>query len=231
MIDNEVNNILRRYERRKMLDPERYSIFNPWMLKHEQDKEKNIIKVLKEKNMLPVSDKRFLEIGCGDGSSLLWFIKVGFTPGNMIANELISERAEFAKRRIPTEINIYNNNALELDLEKESFDIIYQSLVFSSILDESFQQRLADKMLELLKNTGGILWYDFIYNNPFNPDVKGISIKKIRKLFPDTNIYKLKISLAPPIARFVSKVYPGFYDLFNLVKPFRTHFLCWISKK
>ena len=48
--------------------------------------------------------------------------------------------------------------------------------VFPSILDDSFQQKLADRMWALTKPGGGILWYDFIYNNPRNPDVRGVPL-------------------------------------------------------
>ena len=51
-----------------------------------------------------------------------------------------------------------------------------------------------------MKPDGIILWYDFIYNNPSNPDVKRVSKKEIINLFSGVdNIQFYKVTLAPPI--------------------------------
>jgi len=42
-------------------------------------------------------------------------------------------------------------DAAEIDLAEGSFDIVYQSTVFTSILDNGFQQKLADRMWALDK--------------------------------------------------------------------------------
>ena len=89
---------------------------------------------------------------------------------------------------------------------------------------------LAEKIFDLVKPGGGILWYDFIYNNPNNNDVKGISKRSIKNLFPDTKIYFRKITLAPPLSRIVARVNPSLYYFFNFFPFLRTHLLCWIQK-
>ena len=61
---------------------------------------------------------------------------------------------------------------MEASIEPGSQDIVFQSAVLTSILDDEYKKRLANKMWELLKPGGAILYYDFIYNNPKNPDVK-----------------------------------------------------------
>ena len=45
-----------------------------------------------------------------------------------------------------------------IDLADESFDIVTQSTVFSSILDHRFQQDLSNRMWRMVKPRGGILW-------------------------------------------------------------------------
>ena len=81
-------------------------------------------------------------------------------------------------------------------------------------------------MLNLLKPNGIILWYDFIYNNPKNKDVKKVDVKELKSLFSNSSkLYYKKITLAPPIGRKVKK----FYKLFNV--PFlRSHILAIIKK-
>jgi hypothetical protein len=76
-----------------------------------------------------------------------------------------------ARRRLPGAIRILVGDAAEINLDQGPFDVVYQSTVFTSILDDDFQQKLADRMWALVKPGGGVLWYDFIYSNPRNPDV------------------------------------------------------------
>ncbi len=70
-------------------------------------------------------------------------------------------------------------------LPLESFEIVMQSTVFSSILSNEVRAILARKMWEWVAPGGGILWYDFAIDNPRNPDVRGVRDRELRKLFPD----------------------------------------------
>ena len=118
-----------------------------------------------------------------------------------------------------------------MKLEVSSFDIVYQSTVFSSILDLSVQNKLAAKIWSWVKPGGAVLWYDFTYDNPNNPDVKGVTLSRIRELFPEGIIHSKRVTLAPPISRRVCKIHPGLYTVFNALPLLRTHVLCWIQKK
>lgn len=105
---------------------------------------------------------------------------------------------------------------------------MFQSTVFTSILNEDFRKALANKMFEMLKPGGIILSYDFTYNNPNNKDVRKLTKKEIKKLFPNhKGIQFKKVTLAPPVARRVGK----FYDLLNFLFPMlRTHLIAVIKK-
>jgi hypothetical protein len=86
------------------------------------------------------------------------------------------------------------------------------------------KRNIAKEMLRVLKNHGIILWYDFIYNNPKNPDVRGVKKKEIYELFPSV-IYLNRITLAPPITRLLAPYsYLACY-LLEKVKIFNTHYL------
>jgi hypothetical protein len=148
-----------------------------------------------------------------------------------VANELLEDRAASARRRLPSETKVLVGDASELDLGNDIFDVVMQSTVFTSILDDSFQQKLANRMWAMVKPGGGILWYDYIYNNPKNKDVRGVPVKRIRDLFPHGDIKVWRLTLAPPIARLVTRVSPGLYTLLNTLPFLRTHVLCWICKK
>nr|HMN25759.1 class I SAM-dependent methyltransferase [Ignavibacteriaceae bacterium] len=219
-----------RYIRRNNITKDRYSFLQPATILSEQEKERALVKWIKANNIFPLEDKTILEIGCGNGNNILTFLKFGFDPVNIYANELLEERYLIAKKKIPQEIHLIKGNALDIEVPNNKFDIVYQSMVFSSILDKNFKKDLAVKLYDLTKPGGGILWYDFIYNNPRNPDVKGVKLNEIKELFDINPSFIKKITLAPPIARIVSKVHPFFYTLFNSTYIFRTHLLVWLKK-
>ena len=103
---------------------------------------------------------------------------------------------------------------------------MFQSTVFSSILNQSDRVNLANRLWSLLKPGGVILWYDFIYNNPKNKDVRKVTKKELKKLFYEASLFDLKkITLAPPVGRKVKR----FYKLFN-VSILRSHILVLIKK-
>ena len=112
-----------------------------------------------------------------------------------------------------------------------SQDLVLQSTVFSSLLDDAFQQRLADAMWRLLKPGGAVLWYDFTVDNPRNRDVRGVPLARVRELFADAAaITHHRVTLAPPLARAVCRVHPALYGMFNTLPLLRTHVLAWVSK-
>jgi SAM-dependent methyltransferase len=220
-----------RYERRKSSkQASLYSMLDPYVYLSVQERERQLISLIETFRLGPIETKTVLEIGCGSGTNLLELIKLGFDPANLTGNELLPDRVAAARHRLPAATQILAGDAAELDLPPASCDIVYQSTVFTSLLDDGFQAKLADKMWSLVKPGGGILWYDFIYNNPNNPDVRGAPVKRVRERFPAGKMYFRRVTLAPPIGRAVTKIYPCLYHIFNALPFFRTHILAWIAK-
>lgn len=228
---NEVQKIRDRYARRQRL-PEvtLYNPLNPSVYMSQQEKERALIRWINTAGLAPVQDKRVLEIGCGSGDNLLQLLRLGFQPENLVGNELLDERAITARRLLPASTQVIVKDASELDLAKNSFDVVFQSTVFTSILDKNFQQKLANHLWSLVKQGGGVLWYDFTFDNPNNPDVKGVPVRRICELFPEGSIKVWRLTLAPPLSRRLTKVHPSLYSLFNCLPFLRTHVLCWIRK-
>jgi hypothetical protein len=121
-------------------------------------------------------------------------------------------------------------DALEAPLENASIDVVMQSTVFTSLLAASFQQRLAARMWSLARPGGGILWFDFVYDNPRNPDVRSVPRPRVRELFPHGEMVCWRVMLASPIARRVARITPTLYAILDALPFLRTHVLCWIAK-
>ena len=168
---------------------------------------------------------KILEVGAGGGDNLLFFHRAGFLWKNLYANELLDERVVLLKEKLK-DSTIISGNALDLNYEN-FFEIVFQSTVFTSILDRDFKRELAKKMMKMVKKDGLILWYDFKYNNPNNKAVNGVTKNEIRELFKEADkISFYHVTLAPPIARRIKNL----YNLINFLFPFlRTHLIAVIK--
>jgi len=232
MIHDETQKVRERYERRKeAVDNDRYSPLDPSVWQSMQERQRMMLRLFAGK--LGVSncrDIRLLEVGCGTGGNLLEFLRLGFQPENLLGIELLEDRVAQARKVLPSGIILVAGDAANANVPLASQDIVFQSVVFSSLLDDAYQTELAARMWSWVRSDGGILWYDFMYNNPSNPDVRGVSMKRVRELFPDGRYNARCVTLAPPIARRVCRVHPGLYLVFNMLPFLRTHVLCWIQK-
>jgi SAM-dependent methyltransferase len=175
----------------------------------------------------PLSRKDILEIGCGTGGNLLNLLSLGANPGRLVGNDLLEPRLAEARARLPPSIRLIIGDASTLNLPDTSFDLILQSVCFSSILDDGLLASVADRAWKLLRPGGAFLSYDFIVNNPRNPNVRGISIGRLRSLFPEGQFTARRVTLAPPIAR---AIWSGCYPLLSAVPFLRTHAWCLIRK-
>jgi hypothetical protein len=127
-------------------------------------------------------------------------------------------------------LSLHAGDALQIQIAPQSQDAVFVSTVFSSLLDDAFQKRLAEAMWQWVRPGGGVLWYDFTVNNPRNADVRGVPLQRVRALFPLGHLRSRRVTLAPPIARAVSRVHPALYTVVNAVPMLRTHLLAWIAK-
>lgn len=181
----------------------RYSCFNPAYLFAVQERERRVIAMLKHDGCMPIDGRTILEVGCGAGFWLREFIKWGARPENVSGVELLADRVAEARRLCPQGVTVECANAVDLPFNDGAFDIVLQATAFTSVPDSWMRQRMAAEMLRVARPEGLILWYDFRINNPRNPDVHGIGKREIRELFPACRITLHRVTLAPPLARWL----------------------------
>ena len=220
--------VAERYARRGGLD--RYSYLQADVWQSVQERQRALLQLLVRLGLTQLASLRLLEVGCGAGGNLLELLRLGFAPEHLAGAELLPERLAQARAVLPPALALWGGDASALDIAPASQDIVFQSTVFSSLLDDDFQQRLAGAMWRWVKPGGGVLWYDFTVNNPRNRDVRGVPLARVQQLFPQAVMSARKITLAPPIARAVCRLHPALYPVFNALPLLRTHVLVWLQK-
>jgi SAM-dependent methyltransferase len=225
---DELRGVAERYARRRVSD--RYDPLRPEVWQSAQERQRALIDLIKRHATAGVSELKVLEVGCGGGDNLLELIRLGFDPAFLMANELLPERAAQARHRLPAAVAFHEGDATALKLPPASVDIVLQSTVFSSVLDDAFQQRLADAMWGWVRPGGAVLWHDFTVDNPRNRDVRGVPLARVRALFPEAELDVRRITLVPPLARRVCAVHPALYRVLNVLPLLRTHVLVWAGK-
>lgn len=228
MTPHEPSAVAERYARRAPTD--RYSLLQPdvWQTVHER--QRRVLQLFARLGWQRLDERRAFEVGCGSGGNLLELLRFGFLPQHLGAVELLPERLAAARQLLPASIELHAGDACALQLPLASQDLVLASTVFSSLLDDDFQQRLAEQMWRWVAPGGGVLWYDFAFDNPSNPDVRGVPLRRVRALFPRGQHRACSLTLAPPLARRVCRVHPALYTVFNAMPLLRTHRLVWIQK-
>lgn len=225
---NEEERIRLAYSRRHT-DEVVYSFFNPGYLFMVQQLEKDLIKAFHRYQVNPLGDKKILEVGCCVGVRLRELVRYGAIPENLCGIDLLPNAIEKA-RSISPNIDFKCRNAESLPFGIETFDIVTQFVMFTSILEDRMKENAAKEMLRVLKPNGIILWYDYCVSKPTNPDVKGIGKKEITRLFQNCIFDFEKVTLAPPIARAISPHSFLLCYLLEKIPWLRTHYLVVIRK-
>jgi SAM-dependent methyltransferase len=226
--DGETDAVVQRYARRQ--DMGRYSMQRPEVWQAVQERQRAMLGLFDQAGLDDLSRLRLLEVGCGAGGNLLELLRLGFAPAHLSGIELLPERLAMARTVLPQALALHGGDALDMPVPAGSLDIVFASTVFSSLLDDAYQQRLADTMWAWLKPGGALLCYDFTVNNPRNADVRGVPLARLRTLFPQGRLRYRRVTLAPPLARAVTRIHPDLYRWFNALPLLRTHVLAWIEK-
>lgn len=219
-----------RYARRDAAaDARRYSLFDAAALQAQQERLRAMVALWRGHGWDTLAGRDLLEVGCGAGGNLLDLLRVGAEPGRLAGIDLLPERVAAARAVLPVAVRVIEADASEMPVAEASQDAVLAFTVFSSVLDDGTQQRLADAMWRWVRPGGGVLVYDFAVDNPRNADVRGVPPARLHTLFPAARCRVRRVTLAPPLARTLAALHPRLPAWLNL-PPLRTHRLCWLSK-
>jgi SAM-dependent methyltransferase len=193
------------------------------------EREELLVRVFRKQGLSTLAGLKILDVGCGAGAMLGRLFDYGAEPENCFGVDIIEERLHFAKHLRPN-INFILASGAQLPFPDAIFDFVFQFLLFTSVLDPDIKCTIAAEILRTLRRGGRLIWYDFAYNNPQNPDVKGIGRREIRKLLPGCRLDFWRLTLAPPVGRAAVRISPLLYRVLSQVPLLRTHYLCVAEK-
>ena len=203
-MSDEAERIVAEYDRRAAEIPaERYSASEPGPLFIRQGIERRVLSELRRAGSLPLAKRRVLDTGCGHGQWLADFETWGAGRADLTGIDLVPERVEESAARLPG-ADIRRADASSLPFEDGAFDIVLQSMMFSSILDEGVRRAAAAEMARVLAPGGLVLWYDFFVDNPRNREVRGMRRSEVADLFPAFSLRWKRATLAPPLVRILA---------------------------
>ncbi|MBN1681628.1 MAG: class I SAM-dependent methyltransferase [Anaerolineae bacterium] len=190
-----------------------------------QQRYRATLRMLHTAGFHPLCHQRILDVGCADGVMLRQFLQWRAQPGNLHGIDLRPGPVNAARRLCPN-LDIRCGSAVDLPWPDASFDLVCQHTVFTSILSPDMKRQIAAEMARVLRPGGAVLWYDFMYNNPRNPNVRGVKQREIRALFPGFDGRLQRVTLAPLIARHIPESWlPLLYPVLAVFPPLRTHYL------
>jgi ubiquinone/menaquinone biosynthesis C-methylase UbiE len=217
---------------RRAHDPryrEWYSPFNRANLFITQERDREIAQLLARHVNGDWDALRVLDVGCGRGNELAKFVGYGAAARNLFGVDLLGDRVREGREKFSA-LQFTCGNAATLPYPDAAFDLVLQFTVFTSILDDALRRRIASEMVRVLEPRGAILWYDYRLN-PTNPQTRGIEKSEIKTLFPHCDYHWQRVTLAPPLARWLAPRAWFACEMLNQLSFLRTHWLALISKK
>jgi SAM-dependent methyltransferase len=189
-----------------------------------QHRERALLELLRRDALMPLDDKRILDIGCGTGDVLRDFVRYGADPALLHGIDLLEERVDAARLRSPAGVTYSLGDSTDLPYPAAHFDVALMFTVLSSILDDSVRRCVASEVLRVLRPGGVLIVYDFTWN-PTNRDVRGINVRELRALFPGCRVDARRVTLAPPLLRRLAPVSRALACTFEALPFLRSHLL------
>jgi SAM-dependent methyltransferase len=218
------------YRRRaKEINSDRYSPWQPAEIFWRTGRKALAAEMLNEAGVFPQTGDTCLEVGCGTVGWLADLISWGVRERDLHGIDIDALRITRAKEILPA-ADFRVEDAARLPWDNDTFSLVISSTLFTSVLDPRVRCLIAGEIVRVLAPGGALLWYDFAYNNPANPNVRGVSRTEIRNLFPQLVGTIRSVTLAPPLARLIAPRSRTLATLLETIPFLRTHLLAVLIK-
>jgi ubiquinone/menaquinone biosynthesis C-methylase UbiE len=226
MTDPEAERVRAAYARRAELGLDaRYDYWEPANLFIYQARERAVLSLLSDAGLLPLTGRRVLDVGCGDGAVLRDMLRYGADASGLYGVDLLPDRVARARELVPG-ATINAADGRHLAFEDDSFDLVLGFTLLSSVVDETARRGVAAEMARVTRPGGIVLLYDF-WINPFNRHVRPLRRDAVRRLFAGREVDFESTTLAPPLLRLLIGMPGGWFacSLLDVLRFLRTHFV------
>jgi len=206
------------------------SFFDAYRLQTYQERYEHLLSFFREIGLGSLEKLRILDVGCGSGGHLRRMADFGVEPANCFGVDLF-RRSLCGARRLNPNIQFLEAHGARLPFADEAFDLIFQYTMLTSVLDARLRREIVSEMRRTLRPGGYLIWYDFAYSNPQNPNVRGIGRKEIRQLLGGFRINLRRVTLAPPLGRPAAGISPLLYRLLVAIPLLRSHYYGFAQKQ
>lgn len=194
-----------------------WDLDSPGFAKAVHDVRRTLLRALHQSQA--IGHSAVLDLGCGTGDLLALG---GLDPETWTGVDLRENAVAVARSRFPA-ATFVTASADATPFEDASFDIVVSQVLFSSLPSRRLEAAVAAEIQRLLRPGGWLVWSDIRYSNPANPDVHGVSRKRLGELFPDWSSELELSGLLPPIARRLGRASPALYPVLSALPMLRSH--------
>ncbi|MFA5832074.1 MAG: class I SAM-dependent methyltransferase [Bacteroidota bacterium] len=175
-----------------------------------------------------------LDVGCGNGVEIFQFVRLDFQIENIYGIDLNNERLEQGIKSFP-QAKLTSGDASNMPFEKNKFDIVFESTMFSTLPDDNLCQAISNEMVRVCKHGGYLVLVDWRYKKPQNPNYNALNRKNLSRYFSIGTMTELITiqngALIPPLGRFLSRRAPSLYFLIAKAFPLLVGQVVYVLKK
>lgn len=207
----------------------RYAASRPGVRFLRARRDREIRRLLARRGIVDLSSVQILDLGCGRGLELAEWSRRGVPLERLAGVDLLEPFVRDAIHTVPDAAFAVAAGD-QLPFADGTFDIVEQSMLFSSILEDNLRAAVAAEALRVLKPGGFVLWYDFRIGNPRNSDLRPVSQAEIERLFPGCRLDLRRTTLLPPLARALGRLAFGVGRILEALPLLRSHYLGSIQR-
>jgi ubiquinone/menaquinone biosynthesis C-methylase UbiE len=172
---------------------------------------------------------RILNLGVGSGGECPSLLEAGFRPDSLIAIDL-NEKSVRAARIKHQWLCALAGDGTKVPFRDQSFDVVYQSMMISSVLDISRRATILAEVARVLRPGGAFISYDMRYPNPWNRHTRPLKVAELRRALGGWKMSASSLTGIPQLIRALSRISLPLCRLVEAVPLFRSHLLVFARK-
>jgi ubiquinone/menaquinone biosynthesis C-methylase UbiE len=162
-LDAAVTEIREEYARRAVA-PQcagQYSFLNATHASLVFERERALLAVLSSHLDMPLEEAQILDVGVGIGTSLALLAAYGCDATRLHGLDIVADRIERGRAQFPA-FDLRVSDGYTLPFDDDSFDVVQQITMLSSVHDDILRERIVAEMRRVLRPGGLLLSFDVV---------------------------------------------------------------------